>query len=91
MPTLRYLTIACVAIVMGCASPAERAARMQAEMDYMIQVYGPACEKLGYKRDDDKWRDCVLHLSSKMDQRNWSYPSTTTCVGQYGFLHCSTF
>lgn len=90
MPSLRFLSTVGVAIMMGCASPAERAAQMQAEVEYMIQVYGPACEKLGYKRDDDKWRDCVIRLSLKMDQRYLDY-RTSTCVGHYGFFNCSTY
>ncbi|MGE5472573.1 MAG: hypothetical protein ACM3X0_17410 [Bacteroidota bacterium] len=81
----------CLSALVGCASPAERAARMQAEVDEMIVVYGPACERLGYKRDSDPWRECVIRLASKMEQRNFSYPATTTCVGQHGFFNCTSF
>ena len=31
----------------------------------MIKVYGPACERLGYRNDTDPWRDCVLRLATK--------------------------
>jgi len=78
----------------ACATPAERAAQMEREVDEMIQIYGPACEKLGYARDTDKWRDCVLRLSAKDDlryRRYDRYPTTTTCYGHRGFYQCSTF
>jgi hypothetical protein len=75
----------------GCATPEERAARMQAEVEEMIQVYGPACETLGYKRDDDKWRECVIKLAAKEDRRYSRHPTTTTCFGHRGFFTCSAF
>ena len=75
----------------GCATPAEQAAQWQAEVDNMVQVYGPACERLGYKRDDDKWRDCVMRLASRDNLRYRIYPRSTTCFGHRGFFNCSTF
>ena len=73
----------------GCATNEQRAAQMQAEIDHMIAVYGPACERLGYKSDDDKWRDCVLRLSSRDERRYGRYPTTTSCFGHRGFLNCT--
>lgn len=87
---LRWLTVGCL-VLAGCMTPAERAARMEAEVTQMIQEYGPACEKLGYKRDDDKWRDCIIRLSSKVEQRYRTYPTSTTCIGHHGFFDCTTF
>ena len=75
----------------GCVSTADRAAQWQAEVDNMVQVYGPACERLGYKHDDDKWRDCVLRLSARDERRYASYPRTTSCFGHRGFFNCTTF
>ena len=49
----------------GCVTQAERAAQVQRDVDDMIRVYGPGCEKLGYKPDSDLWRDCVLRMSNK--------------------------
>lgn len=51
---MRYLLIA---LLMGCASPAERAANA-------IGQYGPYCDKLGYQRTSDQWRDCVAKLDA---------------------------
>lgn len=80
------------AFLAGCATPAERAAQMEREVDRMIEVYGPACEKLGYRTDSDPWRDCVLRLSAKDNFERYNrYPTTTTCFGHRGFFHCSTF
>lgn len=64
----------------ACASPQDQAAQAQRQMDFMIQVYGPACEKLGYAPKTDPWRNCILQLSAKDDfvryQRypDYSYP-----------------
>ena len=75
----------------GCATQADRTAQWQAEVERMVQTYGPACEKLGYKADDDKWRDCVLRLSARDERRYASYPRTTSCFGHRGFFNCTTF
>ena len=74
----------------GCVTQAERAAQVQRDVDDMIRVYGPGCEKLGYKPDSDPWRDCVLRLSTKdsLERRDFT---TTNCIGSRGFVHCSTF
>lgn len=83
-----------VTALAGCASltPAERAAQMQREVDEMIQVYGPACEKLGYKADTDPWRECVLKLDTAKNLERYSTRATMTeCWGHRGFFHCSTF
>ena len=76
--------------VAGCATQAERAAAVQRDVDDMVRVYGPGCEKLGYKTDSDPWRDCVLRLAAtdRLERRDFT---TTNCVGSRGFVHCSTF
>lgn len=88
----RQACVALVALLAGCATPAERAAQMQREVDEMIRVYGPACERLGFKGDTDAWRDCVLRLSAKDSyERYGRSPTTSTCFGHRGFFHCTTF
>jgi hypothetical protein len=82
--------LALMVLLAGCASPAERAERAQKEMDEMIQVYGPACERLGFKRDDDKWRECVLDLTAK-DERRAGRAGFSTCMGSRGILGCGSF
>lgn len=57
----------------GCTTTQERAARMQAEMDQMMTVYGPACARLGYAPNSDAWRNCVLQLSIKDDVERYGY------------------
>lgn len=63
-------------LLAGCATPQERAARMQAEMNEMMVVYGPACTRLGYAANSDQWRSCVLQLSIKEEaerhDHHWS-------------------
>jgi hypothetical protein len=76
--------------VAGCVTQEQRAAQVQREVEEMIRVYGPGCEKLGFKTDSDQWRDCVLRLATKdkLERRDFT---TTNCVGSRGFFHCSTF
>jgi len=82
-----FLTI----LLLGCATPAERAAHAQAEVEELIKVYSPACEKLGYKPDTDLWRDCILRLAARDDNRYRDRPRMTTCTGQQGLYNCMSY
>ena len=88
MRTLLYLATAL--LLTGCATPAERAAQIQREVDEMIVVYGPGCERLGYANGTDEWRSCILRLSAR-DAYYLRYPTTTSCFGHRGFYQCTTF
>ena len=90
---MRTFVIAAVAaLVTACATPAERAAAVQRDVEDMIRVYGPGCEKLGYKPDSDAWRDCVLRLATRDSIDRYRLgPTTTSCIGHRGFFQCSTF
>jgi hypothetical protein len=59
-------------VVAGCASPEQRAARLQAEMEHVMRVYGPACARLGYAANTDGWRNCLLQLSTKDEIQRYS-------------------
>jgi hypothetical protein len=85
------LVVLLLAALPGCMTQAQRAAAAQAEVDDMIKVYGPACNKLGYAKDTDPWRECILRLRTQEDLRYRNYPTTTTCVGQRGYLNCTSF
>jgi hypothetical protein len=87
----RYFTILLAVILFGCTTPAERAAIVQAQVDEMINVYGPGCEKLGYTKDSDPWRECILRLQKRDDDRYRIRPTTTTCIGHRGFYNCTSF
>ncbi len=78
-----------IALLAGCATPEERAARAHAEMDEMIKVYGPACEKLGFTKDTEPWRQCILNLSSRDTYR--SRPTNTSCTAFNGFVNCVSY
>lgn len=52
-------------LLSACATPQDRAARMQADMARLITVFGPACVQLGYPANTDPWRQCVLQLSTR--------------------------
>lgn len=89
---LRYFLSAFMAVLLaGCMTPAEQAARVQAEVDEMVRVYGPACDKLGFTRETDPWRECILNLRARDDLRYSTRPTTTTCVGHRGFYHCTSY
>ena len=79
-----------VVSLLGCATPEERAAQIQREVEEMIVIYGPGCERLGYTNGTDDWRNCILHLAQR-DATYTRYPSTTTCYGHRGFYQCTTF
>jgi len=78
------------AVVAGCATQAERAAAVERDVEDMIQVYGPGCEKLGYDSNSDPWRECILRLANR-DELERRANSTTHCIGHRGFLQCNTF
>ncbi|MDP1635010.1 MAG: hypothetical protein Q8L69_10060 [Gallionellaceae bacterium] len=85
------LMVAMLAVLTGCMTPAERVAAEKAEVEEMIKIYGPACEKLGYTADTDPWRDCILKLRAHNDEKFRTRPTTTTCFGHRGFYHCTSF
>jgi hypothetical protein len=90
-PFMRLIvTLLLTAALAGCATQAERAAAVQRDVDDMIAVYGPGCERLGYKSDSDPWRECVLRLAHRDDLQRREF-TTTHCIGHRGFFQCSTF
>ena len=40
--------------LLGCAASPEQQAKRT------LTQYGPYCEKMGYKKDTDSWRDCAI-------------------------------
>lgn len=51
-------------VLAGCTTVSDRAVRAEHDIDASIRVQGPACEKLGYQKDSDPWRDCIIRLSA---------------------------
>ena len=92
MSRLHRLLVVFLALA-GCATPtpAERAARAQAEMQQLMTIYGPACEKLGFRPETDNWRECVLKLATRDEVRYSRHPTTTTCFGNRSLLDCTTY
>jgi hypothetical protein len=88
---MRALAVSLLMVfVAGCATQAERAAGVARDVDDMIRVYGPGCDKLGYKSDSDPWRECILRLAHRDDLQRRAF-STTNCIGHRGFFQCNTF
>lgn len=89
---MRYFWMTFLLLVLaGCSTPAERAASVQKEVEQMIELYGPGCEKLGFTKDTDPWRECILRLNAHDDARYRSRPMTTNCIGHRGFYSCTSF
>jgi hypothetical protein len=89
MRWITALTLLC--FTTGCMTQQQRAAAVSRDVEDMMLVYGPGCERLGYKSDSDAWRECVLRLATKdqIEQRDFT---TTTCFGaRRGFLQCGAF
>ncbi len=68
----------------GCATnPQEEQLRASKLMAYKMQVYGPACEKLGFAKDTDPWRDCIQReyeqtlIMRQPYNHYWDYPYAT--------------
>lgn len=61
------------AFLAGCTTLAEQAAEAERDVDRMVQVYGSACEKLGFKANTDPWRNCVIGLGQKDAARYGTY------------------
>lgn len=57
------------------------------QTERVIDKYSPLCEGLGYKRDTDPWRQCIL---SRIDAADRARGSVTTCNQIGGTLICSS-
>lgn len=71
-----------VLVLAGCMTPQQKAAQMQAEMETMMVMYGPACTKLGFTANSDPWRDCVLRLDAKDDMERYGEPTYYASFGR---------
>ncbi len=83
-----FITVFLAALLLAaCTTPQQKAAQMQAEMDKMMTIYGPACGKLGYPVNSDQWRNCVLQLSAKDDLQRYGNPHYSVGFGRshWGF------
>jgi hypothetical protein len=65
MMRISIVTVLAASLLASCATPEERAAQAAREVDRMVQIYGPACEKLGFKSNTDPWRNCIIGLGQK--------------------------
>ena len=80
-----------LALLSACMTPEERAAGIQKEVEAMIRIYGPGCEHMGFTKDTDPWRECILRMRAHDDERYRTRPLTTTCVGHRGFYNCTSY
>ena len=73
-----------VLLFAGCATnPQAEQQKASQLMEYKIQVYGPACEKLGFTKDTDPWRECIQReyeqtlIMRQPYNYYWDYPYAT--------------
>ena len=78
-----------IVLLSGCMTTDERAARVQADVEVMIKVYGPGCEKLGFTKDTEQWRQCIMNLSARDSYR--ARPTNTSCTAFNGFVNCVSY
>lgn len=56
-----HLVLILVSCAMAaCATPEQRAR-------HMIEVHGPTCAALGFTRDTDPWRNCILRRQASIE------------------------
>ena len=67
--------LATLATLAACTTPQERAVQKQAEVEQMMVIYGPACQRLGYQPQTDAWRSCVLQLNVQDDLQRYQMSS----------------
>ncbi|WP_322403287.1 hypothetical protein [Massilia luteola] len=70
-PRWAGLSVVLVLALAACATPQERAAQAQADVEQMMAIYGPACTRLGYAAQSDAWRGCVINLGAKYDLQRY--------------------
>lgn len=63
MSKIAILALFSTIFITGCASDSERAAAAERDVRRRVDVYGPACEQMGFKKDTDAWRFCVVTYS----------------------------
>lgn len=90
---MRNLTFIPVLVILaGCMTPEHRALQEEKNIDAMIAVYGRACDKLGFHRDTDAWRNCVLQLNASNEIHQYTRsPMILTCSGHWRFSQCAAF
>lgn len=64
------------ALLLGCATPTP-----EQRADQVIARHGPYCDRLGYARDSDSWRNCVV-------QRERDRQSDVVCIPAGGIVMC---
>ncbi len=76
---MRVIALACVVVLAGCVT-----AEQQADLD--IAEFSPYCEKLGYERNSDKWRDCILSKATSLREGGQRLP--IHCVPSGRGMYC---
>ena len=89
------IALTCLLAAAGCASPGERQAQVQAEVEQIVA----RCDSMGYYRDTPAGRQCAYQMiqadyqSQRASTEAWqrSLPSTTTCRPDgLGGARCTT-
>lgn len=67
------MVFAAVTVLLGaCATPQERTAFRENPVQALAPIYGPACDKRGYAKDTEQWRNCILRSSTRDELAQYS-------------------
>lgn len=72
MRTIYPICIAALTLLAACSTPEQRAAAHLNAVEQMMQEYGPACDKMGFTRNTDPWRNCILQMSNQDDMTRYN-------------------
>jgi len=77
---MRAIAIVFIVFLAGCETAEQRA-----ESD--IAEFAPYCEKLGYEKNTDKWRDCIQNQATSLRQSG-QYNIPIYCAPSGGMVRC---
>ena len=76
---MRYFVI--FLLLTGCVTQEQRAERD-------IARFSPYCEKMGYERNTDQWRECVVNRANRPKRA----PTEQHCTSDgYGGVNCTSY
>lgn len=110
---MRAMLLIMIVIIAGCATPEQIAARRAAEAEAQrqrniayTQQLAAQCDAIGYQRNTDPWRNCLLQLHQQNQAQNAAMrqmllqqyiqqqqrPTQTRCNRDFlGNVNCTTY
>lgn len=70
-------------LISGCAAPLTP----QQKSEIIVQKFSPYCEGMGYQRNTDPWRGCIMKML-ELYQREQMGNRVTRCYEGLGGIEC---